>query len=574
MATYSQATITLTQTPSKFSPVYAPNWFTFTGNLTNTAATDPYLITDVYILNQFGNISGTDVFDYAGRFKVPMRGDATFVFNPEQILKSYVTYPYNNRLPNGSVAAYPDRYVNEMSGFGSPTSSFPTLSPEADGIVNYRMRYGIQYNPNFTFYGVQSTTGSTTKLVGSASNTFGVAGDIINISMDSGLYSYYNGTASILTLSVSGGTTSVTIDKAFNTTLGAISLTASGIIQSVQHMAGTSSTFYAYNGTRQWNEQDINFDNIYLLREKSASGGGYTSSLAPYTSTASNIQFMNDWGRTASQAIPIKPGQNERIRFIADLTFATGAYSQLTQRLYDMRIDTYDTGMNLVSTVYNSLNDAPGGPLYPNKCFTLQVFDGNQTIVDGYKYKITVRGYSHLFTIIDYASIWYVGEDKCSQYDNYRIKFLNRQGTWCYWNFNKDNKQTTNIRRTEYKQPYQYDYSLKYPSDPTAITTTGYTLAKLRGQNTLSIAATETFTLNSDWITEEQYTYLQQLLTSPQVFIFYDRYTMIDGSQQEGVNIPIIITDNSYTFKTRQRDRIFNMVLNYKYAYDTSIQNP
>ena len=96
----------------------------------------------------------------------------------------------------------------------------------------------------------------------------------------------------------------------------------------------------------------------------------------------------------------------------------------------------------------------------------------------------------------------------------------------------------------------------------------------MRGQNTLSIAATETYTLNSDWITEEQYAYLQQLITSPQVFIFYDTYTQKDGSTIEAVNIPIIITDNSYTFKTRNRDRIFNLTITYKLAYDDNLQNP
>lgn len=575
MATYSQPTLTLNQTPSKFSPVYAPNWFKYTGNFTNTTATDAYLVADIYILNQFGNISGTNIQDYAGRFKVPVRNDTTFVINPEQILKSYVTYPYNSLIPEGSTSVYPSRYVNEYSGFGNPTSSFPTLAPECDGIVNYKIGYGMQYNPNWYFTNVSyfGSTAGTTIFYVTGTNSFASIGDTVTIAMDSGLYSYYNGTASITGFTTISGYTIMVTDKPFNATLGAISLTASGYVQTVTHMVGTTSTYYAYNGVRQWNEKDINYDNIYMVRQQ-----GYTSSLFPSTSTASNFQFMNDWGTTQSQAIPIKQGQAERVRFLADIT-STSVDGTLTQRIAEYRKDTYNSSGTLVSSVTNALQDTPGGGSpYPNKCFTLQVFDGTETITDGYYYKFTLRSYNTSLALYDWASIWYVGDTKCSQYENIRIKFLNRQGTWAYWNFNKDNKQTTTINRTEYKIPYQYDYTLK-PTVSTTLTsgsrvTNPFTLAKLRGQNVLSISATDTFTLNSDWITEEQYAYLQQLLTSPQVFIFYDTYTMEDNTVVKGVNVPIILTDTQYTFKTRNRDRIFNLQITYKYAYDIALQNP
>jgi len=555
--------LTLFQTPSKFSPVYAPNWYAFTASVSNTTATQPYLIVDINILDQSTN--ALTVLENAGRYKVPIRTGNTFVFNPETILKSYVTYPFNNPI-NGGV--YNNQYVNEVSGFGSPTSSFPTLAPDTDGIVRYNMRYGLEYNPGFTFSQVSPLGATQTIYLGAGVNMFANIGDVISIQVSSGLYSYYNGTASILNIFNDGTSTFIVTNQPGSTTLGTLSGGyINGNVYAVQHMYGTSSTFWAYNGTRQYNEKDVNFDNIYLLRELSASGGGYTSSLFPSSSTSSNIQFMNDWGRTASQAIPIKQGQSERIRFLADLIFATGAYSQFTQRIYDMKIDTYDTGMNLVSTVYNSINDAPGGPLYTNKCFTLQVFNGKETIIDGYRYKITVRGYGHLLTPIDYTSIWYIGDTKCSRYENMRIKFMNRQGSWSYFNFNKDNKQTSNIKRTEYKQPFQYDYSVNSSSS-------GFSLGGQRGQNLLSLAINDTFTLNSDWISEDMYSYLQQLVTSPQVFIFYDTYTLSDNTKLTGVNIPIILTDNTYQYKTINRERIFNLVINYKYAYDTNIQNP
>lgn len=562
--------LTLTQTPSKFSPVYAPNWFAFSAQFTNSTAIDPNLLADVYIGDQMGTGS-TKI----GRFKVPIRNGNSFVFNPEQILKTYVSYPYNSLIPTGALSVYPNRYVNEKSGFGSPTQSFPTLAPECDGIVNYYINYGMEYNPDLYFSVISpsfsaGTTYSQYVFFG-VTGSFCSVGDIVNVLTTSGLYSYYNGTAAVTSIAVVGTASYIRTNQNFSSTLGSISLTASGQFTGVQHMYGTTSYYYSYNGTRQWDEKNINFDNIYMVRQQ-----GYTSSLFPSTSTASNFQFMNDWGNTQSKSIPIKQGQAERVRFLADLT--TSALGTMSYRLTDLTRQTYDTGGNLVNTWTTTITDTPGGTLYPNKCFTLQVFDGTETIVDGYYYKFTLYSLNSSLASYPWASIWYRGDTKCSQYENYRIKFLNRQGSWAYWNFNKDNKQTTSINRSEYKIPYQYDYTIQptitKSSNSGSQISSSYTLTGLRGQNTLSIAATETYTLNSDWITEEQYAYLQQLITSPQVFIFYDTYTQKDGSTIEAVNIPIIITDNSYTFKTRNRDRIFNLTITYKLAYDDNLQNP
>jgi len=92
----------------------------------------------------------------------------------------------------------------------------------------------------------------------------------------------------------------------------------------------------------------------------------------------------------------------------------------------------------------------------------------------------------------------------------------------------------------------------------------GYSLSGLRGQAILSSNVNETFVLNSDWITQDDYAFLNQLITSPEVYIYDDT---------TGNNTPIIITDNSYVFKTTFRDKLFNLTISYKYAFDTNLQN-
>lgn len=582
MPTYSQPQIKITQGPSKFSPVYAPLWFAFTYSTANTTATDVKLIADVQTLRQ--NINTPILEEYAGRFKVPPRENNTLVFDPAQILKAYLTFPYNtgDKIYYGSGEAM---YVNEMAGFGSqwyptaPTSSFPTISPEQDGIVKYNMKYGLEFNPNVSFTSITAVgligpdgiyRDYTRYNCGTVSNVFANTGDTINISVNSNLYSYYNGYATVVNCYYFLGQMYVETWQQWNTTLASVASSIRGEITSSQHIYGTTSTYIAYNGTRQYEDKDVNMDNVYYFRQF-----GATTSLFPSSSTASNFRFMSDYGYDSQHAIPIIQGQSERVRFLADLY-------ENTNRINEWRLVTYNPSGAVVATASGALLDNPGGPYYPYKCFTAQVFGpsgsiAGTTIQEGYKYRFSIRGISSVspFLKFDYASIWYIGYSPCTQYTNYRIKFLNRQGAWQYWNFNMDNKRTTTISRTEYKNPLQYDQTMQtIAKGGTTRVTSPYKLTKLRGQNILSIAANDTFSLNSNWLSEDEYTFLQQLLTSPQVYIFWDNYTLLDGTKLKGVNIPIIITDTSYTYKTVRRDRIFNLVLNYKYAFDTSVQNP
>lgn len=577
-----QPTMSLIKTPSFFSPIYSPNWFGFTASTTNTLATDLFLVADLKVLNQ--SITTSTVLTNVGRFKSPIRVDGVMTLDTGGIMKSYVTYPYNtgSKIYYGSGVA---SYVDEQVGFGNPISSFPTISPEQDGVVRYRMDWGLEYKPNATYSILApqsaSPTYSSFTFLGQ-DNVFCDVGDIVTVRANSGLFSYYNATMSVTscyTFSVGARTDTIMFtDYIFSDTLGAITLTASGEVTTVYHKFGTTSDFIGYNGTRQWDEQDVNFDNVYYFRV------GATGSPLYSTSTYSNFQFMNDRGRTSDEAIAIRPGQGERIRFLANLQTNGASYS--TNRIAYYGVETYDRYLNLIGTYSTGITDNPGGTLYPYKCFTLQAFDRNGVlsanaatagtpIVDGYYYKFFVNGFEPGgVTQSTYASIWYRAEDPCDTGDNYRIKFLNRQGTWCYFNFNGDSRKTTTISRTEWRRPNSYDDTLRTPvAGGSTTVTSGYKLSKLGNQNLLSIKATDTFELFSGWVTEDVYEWLQQLVASSKVFIFKDEMTLKTGEVLRAVNIPIIITNSTYQFKTQLRDQVFNIRLEYKLAYDQEIQN-
>lgn len=586
MATYSytKPQISIYQNPSKFSPVYSPNWFAFTASFTNTTATDPFLICDINVLAQ--SVEAPTIQTAVGRFKSPGREGNIFTFNPEAIIKSYVSFPYEtgNQTYYGLGQA---EYVNEQAGWGAPLNNFPTIAPETDGIVKYNMKYGLEFNPNATFSTINAVGAFgpdgiyrdyTRYIIPGMTNSFANIGDIITIKVNSGLYTYYDGQAQVINAFTTLGNTYIETWQLHNSTLASLSGgNISGSFTNIQKIYGTTSTYYAYNGTRQYDEVSVNFDNIYYFKENGAVSPGFRLS----TSTASNFRFMNDWGYDMKHAIPIRPGQGERARFLCDL------YGD-TRRLVALEVIEYNSTGSTVSTHQSYLNDVVAGVLFPYKCFTVQLFDkkgrfaSNATttgtpIVVGNYYKFSIKGY-RIGTGVEfnYASIWYKAENPCSRYENVRVKFLNRQGTWAYWNFDKGNKQTTSIERKEYKSPQNYDFTLTGPAGSVVSSSTianPFRISKLRGQNILSIKATDTYSLSSDWITEEEYAYLQQLITSPQVFLFYDTYKLADNSTVECVNIPIIITDTTYEWKTRERNKLFNLVINYKMAQDCNIQN-
>ena len=84
-----------------------------------------------------------------------------------------------------------------------------------------------------------------------------------------------------------------------------------------------------------------------------------------------------------------------------------------------------------------------------------------------------------------------------------------------------------------------------------------------RGKSLLAQKAEVKMTIVSNWITETDSLFLEELLTSPEVFL-------LTSSSNK---LPIIITDNTYEVKTYLRNQLFNLVLNYKFGYDLNLQN-
>jgi len=132
-------------------------------------------------------------------------------------------------------------------------------------------------------------------------------------------------------------------------------------------------------------------------------------------------------------------------------------------------------------------------------------------------------------------------------YDGVRFVWINNYGVWDWYNFTLAEGRNTNISRDNYRQTF-VDYSTGTNSVP-------YNIQR-RGTSTFNTEIDEERFVTSDWLSQAEADWIEQLFYSPEVYI------------QSGSNfLPVIITSNSFTSKTNPRSqKLFNYTISYKYA--------
>jgi hypothetical protein len=158
------------------------------------------------------------------------------------------------------------------------------------------------------------------------------------------------------------------------------------------------------------------------------------------------------------------------------------------------------------------------------------------------------------------------------------LMFKNRLGSYEKCWFNCDTTQKINIRRTNYtKGKSTNDWGL-YDSNKFSKTP-------------LSTTSIEQWTINSDWKSENEYMYYEELITSPEVYAvkWYapiesdrDKFNGLTPSYNPNPNskkspdyfefVPILITDNEFTRKSNLREGIFNLQLTFEKSNQTNYQ--
>jgi len=131
--------------------------------------------------------------------------------------------------------------------------------------------------------------------------------------------------------------------------------------------------------------------------------------------------------------------------------------------------------------------------------------------------------------------------ETCSQYENVRLHYLNKLGGFDVFNFNKNTINAMTIDRKQFKAPLPIGYS---KSD--------------RLKTNYNTTINDRITINSDWISEEQSALLEQLATSPIIYL-----------ERSPTNfIAVNILNAEYEIKTFLTDRkMFNVTFEIEYSY-------
>lgn len=133
--------------------------------------------------------------------------------------------------------------------------------------------------------------------------------------------------------------------------------------------------------------------------------------------------------------------------------------------------------------------------------------------------------------------------NECSLYETIQICFINQTGGNEFWYFNKDSKRTVNTERQEFNKVLSPTYAIGN-----------------RGRTVYSVVSRDVWRINTDWISEYDYNFLEQLIMTTEAY-----WVKSDG------NHPIVIVNKDYPIKTMLRDNLFNMTLDFEMAYDKNV---
>ncbi len=146
----------------------------------------------------------------------------------------------------------------------------------------------------------------------------------------------------------------------------------------------------------------------------------------------------------------------------------------------------------------------------------------------------------------------YKQDEDCKGYETIRLTWLNKFGTWDYYNFTKKSTRTFNATRKTYSQITGSWNKSKYILN-------GHSGGSKSFNNTIK----ESIVLNTDFITEAQSEWLEELFISNDVYILKQRST--DNTNEGYIRKylePVTLTSNSYTRKTQANDRLIQHTLN------------
>jgi hypothetical protein len=218
-----------------------------------------------------------------------------------------------------------------------------------------------------------------------------------------------------------------------------------------------------------------------------------------------------------------------------------------------VKVTTYDSADTLIGTfkIDNKYSSSrflrmPTGPYnilsIPDAQFTL----GVQPILTGSESYYVIQTFNSS-NVGRSKEVAYKIVENCTRYEKRRLQFLNELGGYDTFNFTLVSKETMDIERSIFKKDLgSYGSSYSFVNSPND-----------RAYSQYHTKIKDKVSIQSDWVTEDQLSWLEQLVTSPDVRLDDGLYL-----------IPINITNTSFEKKKVVNEKLFNLQLEYTLSYD------
>jgi len=350
------ATVNVITNPGTYSPINAEVWFNL--NSASSSVSDFKYVVDV---NKVDPVSSAKTS--LGRYRIPPRPSTGYgLFSPHKLLRTQVSYNLG------------------------PFITKPTVA--TNSIVKYNIDYGFQYNIGETFVDTYSGTGNRLGLIFTATSSF-LPGDIITIDKNNKQSNpQYDGTCSVYAIYNSYPVFLLETDKQFVSSI----INDGGQVSNLLRMVGSSSNFYGYNGTRQYDQIKQNFSDTHVVYKNtnpveflSNYRTGSTTLPASYSDFATKYDYL---------CKKVYSNQYETLSFMADVATMSEANNEIFAYVFgydslgNVQLGDFFPVTPVVSAKYKRY-DLPVGPQnlinggYFGSTYSDLLYNGSFTASDG-----------------------------------------------------------------------------------------------------------------------------------------------------------------------------------------------
>tara|TARA_R100001594_G_scaffold11334_3_gene25811 strand:+ start:11470 stop:12909 length:1440 start_codon:yes stop_codon:yes gene_type:complete len=321
------------------------------------------------------------------------------------------------------------------------------------------------------------------------------------------------------------------------------STTATGQVSIDTGNEQLGAKFLIYNGVL--NDTDIlNFDN---------DGFGFNLGYEQVINNSSGDKFLTNAPKTQY----IRTNDYMTIPFFSQYNddFTVGSGSATQPAVKKIEIQFYYNGSTTGSLITKTVSPTNGGHFgYLTESAVKLQFAGigtgnlvgaGETVPTNWDY-YTVRAKDDADQNISDIYYIYKQEDDCKGFETIRLCWLNKYGTWDYYNFTKKSTRSFSANRKRYKQiAGSWNKSVFRLRDHRG------------GHKHFDTNITEQITINTDYITEAESEWLEELFISTDVYMLNQRSTdsATQGYSRKYIE-PVTLNTTSFTRRTKANDRL------------------